>query len=296
MELSEWVFNELVEQIRQTRSRGENVHIEHGPKPNNVMNGADLIKKERQNHFLRDGRTNEQDLKWGAGELAYAGAAYAIAAGVLCNPRNGPPLTHAAAWWPGGFGKIKIKDRLSNLIRAGALIAAEIDRLQSMGLTIGEEPVNSAELDPAFDVNRMPVPPDPADPVAWPAPTGAFGITQTTVTNPPTVFQMDEDGLREVRRIDEQLRNQVGREILTGGTINPAWEAATHGIVTGPMAVPLDQTMRAMTATEIAQAERDRALNTIVGDQGPVEAHLPDPEANDPIDDRQPPDPNDAIF
>jgi hypothetical protein len=40
--------------------------------------------------------------------------------------------TEAWQWWPWSFEWWKPKDRIRNLVRAGALIAAEIDRLQAM--------------------------------------------------------------------------------------------------------------------------------------------------------------------
>jgi hypothetical protein len=77
--------------------------------------GVELIKAERQRQVKVEGWTPEHDAKHTEGELATAAACYAL--GELDN--TWPWEAH---WW-------KPKDRISNLVRAGALIAAEIDRL-----------------------------------------------------------------------------------------------------------------------------------------------------------------------
>lgn len=83
------------------------------------MNGAELIAAERQRQVDVEGWTPEHDAEHDRGELAKAAAAYAVP-------------DHAAVFWPWAFSGFKRDERVRELAKAGALIAAEIDRLQSV--------------------------------------------------------------------------------------------------------------------------------------------------------------------
>lgn len=80
------------------------------------MTGAELIAAERQRQIDVEGWTPEHDREHGRGELAQAAAAYAVPA-------------HASYLWPWRFAGFKRAGRVRELVKAGALIAAEIDRL-----------------------------------------------------------------------------------------------------------------------------------------------------------------------
>jgi hypothetical protein len=87
--------------------------------------GADLIAAERQRQVEAEGWTEEHDREHDRGELVRAAIAYAWFA-----------LGHedaARACWPfdGGFKPVRTGnlDATRSLVKAGALIAAEIDRL-----------------------------------------------------------------------------------------------------------------------------------------------------------------------
>lgn len=100
-----------------------------------MPDGVTLIALERTRQISEEGWTPEHDDMHEAGEMAQAAGLYAFYAhsdeavahavslrrSFLCPP--GWPF--APEWW-------KPKDRISNLIRAGALIAAEIDRLHRL--------------------------------------------------------------------------------------------------------------------------------------------------------------------
>lgn len=93
------------------------------------MTGAEAIAAERQRQIEQEGWTPEHDDLHRRGEIAQAAACYAASAGRKeLNPPEAWPFDDA--WW-------KPKDRRSDLIRAGALIAAEIDRLDR-----AEKPTN----------------------------------------------------------------------------------------------------------------------------------------------------------
>lgn len=85
--------------------------------------GADMIAVERARQVFEKGYTNAHDDKWVNGELASAGARYA--------------LVHSSedyrkVWWPFLERYFHPKDPIYNLVRAGAFIAAEIDRLRRL--------------------------------------------------------------------------------------------------------------------------------------------------------------------
>ena len=89
------------------------------------MNGAELIAAERRRQVEAEGWTPEHDDGHTRGELAQAGAVYAM-------PANG---SWKATEWPFEPESIKHdwhtpEGRVRELTRAGALIAAEIDRLR----------------------------------------------------------------------------------------------------------------------------------------------------------------------
>ena len=82
------------------------------------MNGAELIAAERLRHTEVEGWTPEHDDEHTDGELASAAAAYIF------------PDGHDHFWpWDESWWKPS-DDPIRNLAKAGALIAAEIDRLQ----------------------------------------------------------------------------------------------------------------------------------------------------------------------
>ena len=82
------------------------------------------VVAERARQFLVDGWTSQHDDKYPDFKLSQAAACYA-SQGVLSYPNAGDPppaWPWAREWW-------KPKDYRSNLVRAGALILAEIERL-----------------------------------------------------------------------------------------------------------------------------------------------------------------------
>ena len=100
------------------------------------MSGIDDIAAERKRQIEEEGWTPEHDDEHTSGEIAMAAIAYASHAtvGIQCpghKPENyqslGVPRT-----WPWHRGWWKPKNPRRDLVRAGALIAAEIDRLDRL--------------------------------------------------------------------------------------------------------------------------------------------------------------------
>ncbi len=89
------------------------------------MNGAQLIATERRRQIKVEGWTARHDDGHAYGELALAAQCYAES-----ELRKGGDPERA---WPWNLEWWKpSNDPIRNLVKAGALIAAEIDRLQRM--------------------------------------------------------------------------------------------------------------------------------------------------------------------
>lgn len=89
--------------------------------------GAARITDERQRQKTQEGYTEQHDATHVKNELLLAALCYAMPEGVrgqLCDRSS-----VVAQWWPWPHGEFKPTDRIAELTKAGALIAAEIDRI-----------------------------------------------------------------------------------------------------------------------------------------------------------------------
>lgn len=89
-----------------------------------MSKAADDVLAERARQMSVEGWTAEHDDTHDAGEMACAAACYAI--------NSAAPLVGSIAtarYWPWDMRWWKPKDRRADLVRAGALILAEIERL-----------------------------------------------------------------------------------------------------------------------------------------------------------------------
>lgn len=94
--------------------------------------GIELIAEERQRQIEKEGWTHEHDDQHNTGDLAHAAAAYASAELYRRTTSEGYDNTphiwpFERKWW-----KPTPENRIRELQKAGALIAAEIDRLQRL--------------------------------------------------------------------------------------------------------------------------------------------------------------------
>ena len=115
------------------------------------MNGAGLIAQERQRQIEKEGWTPEHDDEHDGNELAWMAVCYTAPKQVFRQSvRFGGsvyfldcfPETWSRQWDKRKYDtktdrpidnyKLSPKDRICNLVKAGALIAAEIDRLQRL--------------------------------------------------------------------------------------------------------------------------------------------------------------------
>lgn len=105
------------------------------------MNGVQLIAQERERQVQEEGYTEQHDdQEHSAGDLAAAATCYVNFARLQAegHPAASLPVVvrGQGCWtppeiWPWSWDHWKPKaDPLRNLVRAGALIAAEIDRIQ----------------------------------------------------------------------------------------------------------------------------------------------------------------------
>lgn len=111
--------------------------------------GIKLIKEERDRQIQKEGWTAEHDDKHINYELSLAAAVYALGAAVNNQDRSvmdtfGTTGTNydIHKLWPFDRSFHKPESRLRDLIKAGALVAAEIDRLNRV-IIVGTNPTNS---------------------------------------------------------------------------------------------------------------------------------------------------------
>jgi hypothetical protein len=92
------------------------------------MTGIERIAAERKRQIEEKGCTAEHDDQWEDGELSRAAASYAYP------PDNGIHSSWRVALWPWAdeWYRPTPENRIRELEKAGALIAAEIDRLQRL--------------------------------------------------------------------------------------------------------------------------------------------------------------------
>lgn len=97
-----------------------------------MSKAMDDVLTERMRQINIEGWTAAHDDEHDAGELASAGACYAVNAACVLYPLNGTPIGNiedCAVWWPFGKAWWKPKEPRRDLVKAAALIIAEIERL-----------------------------------------------------------------------------------------------------------------------------------------------------------------------
>lgn len=92
------------------------------------ISGVARISQEREHQINEKGFGADRDEQYVRGELARAAVCYALPRRL----REASPIQRAPSLWPWGADSWKPSpgDRVRELAKAGALIAAEIDRLQ----------------------------------------------------------------------------------------------------------------------------------------------------------------------
>ena len=93
-----------------------------------MKTGIELISEERQRQISQEGWTAEHNDEHCNEQLAYAAACYTVPA----TTRRKMSLVTLLWPWEMSWWKPSPENRVRELVKAGALIAAEIDRLQRM--------------------------------------------------------------------------------------------------------------------------------------------------------------------
>lgn len=100
-----------------------------------MKTGVELISQERHRQIFGEGYPVKHDDKHTNGELAHAAVGYASLAAHQSSHHLTCPATEMDPHpqWPFDISSWKPSNsRIRNLVKAGALIAAEIDRLQRL--------------------------------------------------------------------------------------------------------------------------------------------------------------------
>src|SRR6478609_3064815 len=97
-----------------------------------MKTGIELISEERDRQIKKEGWTEFHDAQYKRDELARAAAAYAMPDRFRDKLINGKPriFPFMVSWWKPADKKKKRKGHIHELVQSGALISAEIDRLQ----------------------------------------------------------------------------------------------------------------------------------------------------------------------
>jgi len=98
-----------------------------------MKTGAELITEERNRQIKIEGYDKEHDKNHDVDTFVKAAISYSV---FDLKDLQTNHLYHSYKWWPWEEIYWKPKDRLRNLVRAGALIAAAIDKLQNDELEI----------------------------------------------------------------------------------------------------------------------------------------------------------------
>jgi hypothetical protein len=100
------------------------------------ITGAQLIVAERERQIVIEQWTAEHDDDHTDGSLAQAAASYALGGSTITNIDASRVIDIWPASWGAEDKRIADKSRVRQLVVAGALIAAEIDRLLRADATI----------------------------------------------------------------------------------------------------------------------------------------------------------------
>jgi len=98
-----------------------------------MKTGSELIAEERARQISQEGWTPEHDDKHTHHELIHASSSYLLATAIGI-PGDSPSACFTPPQWPWERAWWKPADPICNLTKAGALIAAEIDRLQRLAV------------------------------------------------------------------------------------------------------------------------------------------------------------------
>lgn len=98
-----------------------------------MKSGIELIAEERKRQIEVEGWTDLHDDNHEMDELALAAASYALPSYARPSNQFHTARMEPQTWpWSGEYWKPSISDRVRELQKAGALIAAEIDRLNRL--------------------------------------------------------------------------------------------------------------------------------------------------------------------
>lgn len=111
-----------------------------------MKTGLQLITEERERQISAEGYSHAHDDRHDRSELSHAAGCYLLAEG----PHDGMPSV-----WPWGAEWWKPKDRLKNLVRAGALFLAEAQRLERAGESAGAELATENVEEAADEIDRL---------------------------------------------------------------------------------------------------------------------------------------------
>ncbi len=132
-------YTELPNRLYDALIAGWEALQEAQPPHTNLGPGVSAIATERQRQVNDNGMTPEHDLRYRRGELAWAALAYVQLAAMDLEGGGREHIATAGPpnCWPWDRLWWKPVDTRRDLVRAGALIAAQLDALESQGKANG---------------------------------------------------------------------------------------------------------------------------------------------------------------
>ncbi len=133
---------------------GHNLTIKHP-----LLTGAELISKERERQMSQEGWDAQHDNRHLKAELTQAAICYALDVAKEYETRQWKDMMQmfSTRLWP--WDKIHWKptpdNRIRQLTKAGALIAAEIDRLQRLGGFNHKLEVPEIKHDDPYEIHKQ---------------------------------------------------------------------------------------------------------------------------------------------
>lgn len=111
--------------------------------PREQQNAVYLIALERSRQIVEEGFTADHDYHHSSGQLAWAAVCYAAPLPIYRHEESYQGFWFHDPWpWDRDWDKRGKHSRLRELVIAGALIAAEIDRRLRLGESTEEEPIH----------------------------------------------------------------------------------------------------------------------------------------------------------
>jgi len=153
-----------------------------------MKTGIELITEERQRQISQEGWTPENDDKYEHGQLAAAAVTYTdthLIRHTYKEEKAGEMIADLMMdRWPWDEEWFKPTSSIRDLTKAGALIAAEIDRLQRLNSQLNQPRLNPVPLLQKLEFEWIGLNPDAPDHQLWATPAMVISVPCAGCSDP----------------------------------------------------------------------------------------------------------------